>query len=245
MYNEKLNIAVEDTCFDYIEEVYKTDSSNETIIICFIEPTGTIGFSTKQENYIELLEKLFNSQPKEYDYIKAGWVLRYNLTNPLINVDLEDMDFKEVWSDKLFSLEQKRNHQLYKEIDKVEELHAYLHHHKENKLFVRFDSFLLDKDDYREGVVMKVSIARYLVDNHYLFVFDERDTSYLNKELGIKEKQSIIDMILNGDSLLKDVGLTLFVEEDFKEIKEVWCEYLNYKDDLDFEEFLEKKNNLK
>lgn len=250
MYNEKLNIHVENSCFDYIEEVFTDESGDDndgTFISCFIEPTGTIGFSTKKENYIELLEDLFNSQPEEYDYIKAGWVLRYNLSNPLINVDLEDMDFNEVWSDKLFNLEQKTNHLIHKDIKTVEQLHDYLHHHKENELYVRFNSFLLDKEKFREGVISKLSITRYLVDNHYLFIFDERDTNAVkfNEELNIETNTSLLDFIFKGNYLLSNVGITLFTEKEFDDIKKEWEEYLNYQDDYDFEDFLEKKNNIK
>lgn len=244
MCKEKLNITVENSCFDYIEDVLFVNG--ETVINCFVEPCGYMWFSTKKENYIELLENLFNAQPKEYDYIKAGWVLKSNISNPLINTDLEDINLEELWDDKIFNLHEEKNNFSHKEIKTVEQLYQYLYHEKSeyNKLCVRFDSFLLEKD-WREGLISHIVLAKYLTKDTYLFVFDERDTAPLNKNLGIETNEIIQDSILKGSHLLSEIGLTLFLGNEFDEIKKEWNEYLEHKEKMDFEDFLDMKRKKK
>ena len=98
-----LQIKNENTCFDYIEEEgYQEDGSYFAVV--FVEPIGNLCFAAKtKESMKENLERIFNSQPNEYDYIKAGHIMNLNMRNILMaNKMIEEINEKDVWDENFY-----------------------------------------------------------------------------------------------------------------------------------------------
>ncbi len=79
-----------DTCCDYVDSITFYEK-NIVEIVMFVEPCGNISkIGITLSEVLDWWIEVFKTQPKEWDYIRAGWYL-YNLNG------LPD-DPKEIWN---------------------------------------------------------------------------------------------------------------------------------------------------
>lgn len=232
----KVDIKIMNSCFDYIDNV--SNYNNRFYVTIFIEPVGLVSLnSSSYEKLIEGVNKLFNSQPEDYGYVKAGYVLFYNLSLPVFNGDLDSMDFNSIWESTYYDslLE---NNSGYENIQNVKEALSY--YNQGEIIYLRLNCCNLDEHLYREGLILKVRKIKYLGKDNYLVICNENDSVNILKELEFKISNNIHDFILNNNN--KD--FYFFHEENLDDVKNTWNEYKNshYYSMSDFEDFLISKN---
>lgn len=82
------------SCFDYIEDICKHDDG--WVVGMFVEPTGTIRIKKETlQLALEFWLELFQNQPEDWDYTKAGWHLFTNMPGPIF--DATNINPKELW----------------------------------------------------------------------------------------------------------------------------------------------------
>lgn len=237
MDNFKVDIVVKNSCFDYIDNV--SNYNNRFYVTIFIEPIGIISLnSSSYDKLVEGVNKLFNSQPLDFDYIKAGYVLYYNLSLPLYDGNLDTMDFNFIWESNYFDSLIENSKEEIGIIKNVKE--ALIYYNQNKVIYLRLNSFDLDEHSYREGLILKIKKIKYLGKDNYLVICNEDDSSIILKELNFEYSNYIHDFIINNNV---NNDFYFFLENDLDNVKNTWIEYKNsdYYTQSDFVEYLNNK----
>ena len=86
----------ESSCFDYIELIYK--HNGDWVVGVFVEPVARIEVKAKTlQKALTFWLELFQNQPKDWDYRKAGWHLLDRIARPIF--DVNNVNPKDIWDD--------------------------------------------------------------------------------------------------------------------------------------------------
>ena len=86
----------ESSCFDYIELIYKYDG--DWVVGVFVEPVAWMEVKAKTlQKALTFWLELFQNQPKDWDYRKAGWHLLDRIVSPIF--DVNNVNSKDIWND--------------------------------------------------------------------------------------------------------------------------------------------------
>lgn len=89
------------SCFDYIEGIGKLVDGPYCVGI-FVEPVGALGFwGNDLIKLLQFCRELFLNQPKEMDYVTAGWTLFFFSQNQgeeiYEGINADKHSIKEIW----------------------------------------------------------------------------------------------------------------------------------------------------
>lgn len=210
-----------------------------------MRPFGEFAFYADTEKEMEEgLKRIFDAKPKEYDYIKAAWVVHCREEKKGATWHVSKIDEEEFWNDEILLQKNK----WFEEIEERPKTMMDLYGLTENKkdFYLRIDDCVNDQN-MRDVSIIKPQKIILINGNKMILLANEAETYEINEALGIEQDENdrmVIQTIeLDAEKTIEDSGFTYFTEEEMEWIKKEIAEYVESvdRDNLSFDEFLEKK----